>query len=333
MKNQPPFDRRAIPATARLFHRPAPDGWPLRMFDWPAPGSGAATARGSLLFLGGRGDIIEKYLESFAHWRAAGWHIRAVDWRGQGGSGRLAADPLCGHADDFAPWIADLADFGGDWRATTPGPHVVIGHSMGGHLLLRGLAEGAIAPDAAILVAPMLGLHSGPLGPRVGGAIAALLARIGRPDRMAWKTNERPSLPGASRRRLLTHDAERYADELWWKETSPELALGPPSWAWVAAAYRSIAALDRPGALEGIATPVLLLGAERDGLVKAAAIRRAARRLPAAELLMFGPESAHEILRESDGVRDRALARIDAFLDARAPAPARNPDAGDAPAA
>jgi lysophospholipase len=32
-------------------------------------------------------------------------------------------------------------------------------------------------------------------------------------------------------------------------------------------------------------------------------------------LLCFGPEAHHELLRESDSVRDRALAAIDEFFD------------------
>src|SRR5256885_5327523 len=39
------------------------------------------------LFQGGRGDIFEKYLESFSHWKGQGWTITSFDWRGQGGSG------------------------------------------------------------------------------------------------------------------------------------------------------------------------------------------------------------------------------------------------------
>lgn len=111
----------------------------------------------------------------------------------------------------------------------------------------------------------------------------------------------------------------RYADELWWKEKDASLALGPPSWGWMAAAYWSFAALDRPGAIEGVAVPVLVLGTEGDKLVSPAAIRAAAARLPHAELHMWDASVAHEILRERDAVRDDALARIDAFLDARAP--------------
>jgi lysophospholipase len=32
-----------------------------------------------------------------------------------------------------------------------------MGHSMGGHLMLRGWSKARSSPDAAVLVAPMLG--------------------------------------------------------------------------------------------------------------------------------------------------------------------------------
>ena len=309
------FDRRAVPAGATLGTWVAADGWPLRTFAWPQGGG-----RGSLLFLGGRGDIVEKYFEAFDHWHRAGWSIASFDWRGQGGSGRLSDNPRCGHADDFGPWIEDLAGFFADWRAANPGPHVIVCHSMGGHLTLRALAERRIAPDAAVLVAPMLGLKSAPFGPWLGARIAALMCRIGDPKRLAWKTNERPGVPDRARQALLTHDPARYEDEIWWKAEKPEIALGPPSWAWVAAAYRSTLALERPGLLEAVTTPILLLEARQDRLVDPRAIERAAARLPNAELRAWGAESAHEILREADPVRDQALAAIDRFLDANAPA-------------
>lgn len=309
-------DRRAYPEDATVGGWTAPDGWGHRTFDWPAPDS----ARGSILFQGGRGDIFEKYLEVFAHWRGAGWSVGSFDWRGQGGSGRLGPDPRVGHATDFAPLIDDLAAYWEDWRGRNPAPHVVIAHSMGGHLLMRALAEHRIDPDAVVLVAPMLGLRSAPFSAGWAGRIARLMARIGAPHRAAWKSNERPSLPGASRQKFLTHCLDRYSDELWWKAEAPDLELGPPSWSWLAAAYASTAALEAPGRLETVETPTLLIAAGADKLVDPAATRRAAARLPNAELHVFGAESAHEILRESDPVRMRALGLIDAFLDKRAPA-------------
>ena len=132
--------------------------------------------------------------------------------------------------------------------------------------------------------------------------------------RPAWKTNERPAPPNASRQAFLTHDLDRYADELWWKEQNPSLALGPPSWRWLSAAYTSIAMLNRPGAVERITTPMLILCADHDQLVSAKAVHAIANRLPNAMLRTFGDDCAHEILREADGPRDQALTAIDEFL-------------------
>ncbi|WP_375404168.1 alpha/beta fold hydrolase [uncultured Sphingomonas sp.] len=304
--------RRRLPDAAVLSDWRAPDGWSLRRFDWPS-----SVGRGRLLFQGGRGDVIEKYLETFAHFHARGWSVTSFDWRGQGGSGRLSPDPHVGHASSFTPYVADLAAL---WREGDGegGPRVAIGHSMGGHLLLRAMVDGSVAPDAAVLVAPMLGLRS-PLGARLGGRIARFVAGRGDPARAAWRGNERPASL-VSRQRLLTGDGDRYADEGWWYERTPSIRLGPPSWAWLAEAFRSTAALEADPRLDALAVPVLTLVADRDGLVDARAALRVAARLPRGELMRFGPESAHEILREVDPIRDRALAAIDAFLDRHAPA-------------
>jgi len=49
------------------------------------------------------------------------------------------------------------------------------------------------------------------------------------------------------------------------------------------------------------------------------AIEAAARRLPNGKLFAFGAEARHEILREVDAVRDRAMDAIAGFLDRTAP--------------
>jgi len=304
---------RVHPAGSSITRWTAPDGWPLRVFDWPAP---PGASRGGILFQGGRGDFIEKYLESFHHWHARGWRVTAFDWRGQGGSGRTTAHPSVGHIQDFAQFVSDFEAFWGEWAASVVGPRVAMGHSMGGHLVLRALAERAIAPDAAVLIAPMLGLHA-PLAPRVGEAAAAVLARLGDPARGAWKGNERPDTR-LSREMLLTHDSARYADELWWQAQDATLVTGPPSWRWVGQAFASTRRLAASPALAAVDTPVLMLVAEADRLVDPHAATAVAARLPDCRTVRFGAESRHEILREVDAVRARALGEIDAFLDARA---------------
>jgi lysophospholipase len=307
------FDRRRIPPDATVAMTPARDGWPLRTYFQPGHGR----ARGSILWLGGRGDIFEKYLESFDIWAGSRWSVTSFDWRGQGGSGRLGTDPRVGHVGDFATWIDDLATFFDAWRLREPGPHLVIGHSMGGHLLLRALSERRITPNAVILSAPMLGFNTRPAPFSLAAWVAHLMARITASRHAAWSSNEKPTLPGVSRQHFLTHDDARYADELWWKQKDPGLTLGPPSWRWLDAAFRSIAILRQPGAVEHITQPILIVGTDGDELVSPRAIHDFARRLPHAKLFMLDKEAAHEVLREADVYRDPVMAEITSFLDAQ----------------
>lgn len=310
----PAFDRRAWPMNGRLDFWHAPDGWPLRRYRL---GDGN---RGRMLVLGGRGDMIEKYLEVIHHWAEQGWAVTTFDWRGQGGSGRLTADPLCGHIEDFGQWISDLVSFATDWRAEGEGPTVIVAHSMGGHLLLRALAEGMPTPDAAVAVAPMIGVHAGLLPPWLARFIARTMCALGFEARQAWTQKEESSWQRAARQKRLTHDPDRYADELWWRDHSRDIALGPPSWRWVAQALESTRSLARAQALDRIAMPLLILAARHDRLVSTPAIQRVAKRIPGARLHIYGRDAAHEILRESDHVRMDALSRIDAFFDEAAPA-------------
>ena len=326
--------RRAFPAGARVADWRAPDGWTLRRMDWPQPDAvisdwtapdgwtcrkmdwsqpSGARIRGSLLFAGGRGDFIEKYLEAYGHWHAAGWNVTAFDWRGQGRSrGGISGGNLL----SFDILIDDLAALIADWRSSG-GPHVAIGHSMGGHLLLRTLVEKKPALDAAVLIAPMIRVNSAPLSPSLAPIVTELMCLAGWRGAPVWKLPAEMAKPGSRREYFLTGSPERYADELWWWEQEPEFNLGSPSWGWMRAAYRSAAAAFTPARLGGVDLPILLLGTDRDRLVSPDAIRAVAALLPKAELNMY-PAAGHEILREADPVRLDALARIDAFLEKHA---------------
>ncbi|MBU7580391.1 MAG: alpha/beta hydrolase [Porphyrobacter sp.] len=310
------IDRRAIPADARESTWVAADGHLIRRIDWPGAGE---PARGSILFFPGRGDFYEKYLETLEEWHRAGWRVTASDWRGQAGSGRLGKDAVTGHIEDFAIWIDDLALLWERWVAETPGPHVLAAHSMGGHIVLRALAAARIAPDAVVLSAPMTGVAGPPLPLGILHRVAMAMCKVGDPTRQAWKWSEKPGELPTGRANLLTHDAARYADEVWWRDHRPELVMGPASWRWVERAYASWIALETPGALEAVQVPVLIVSTAADKLVSHPANLRAAARLPKAELLALCEEAHHEVLREVDAVRAPIMARIADFLDRVAP--------------
>ena len=294
--------RRSLPPDAMIE---TSDG--LRRVHWTG---GAA---GSVLFLGGRGDFIEKYAEALWDWRSRGFAVASFDWRGQGGSGRLGRGQA-GHADSFEPWLDDLGDQLAWFEATLPPPWFVVAHSMGGHLLLRHLAGGPSRLTRVVLLAPMLGLAVPPLGPAATSAAARAMVGLGQAGRYAplqgpYDTRRR----GPARQRLLTGDTARFDDEAWWLGQHPELALGGVTWGWLAAAFASVAALTAPGVLERIAVPCLALLAEHEGLVDNAAAAAALARVPGARVETIA-DAAHELLRETDAVRLPVLDRIGTYL-------------------
>lgn len=301
-----------FPAEATLDVWVAPDGWRHRRFDLIA-----ARLRGRVLIQGGRSDVFEKYLEVIRHLHARGWSVSSFDWRGQGGSGRLSPDPRVGHASDFGVFTRDLEAFWREWSGEGGGPCFALGHSMGGHFLLRAIADGAIKPAAAILTAPMIGVRS-PLGAWASARIARFMAGRGDPARSAWKWSDE-QIHVERRLRRLTLDSSRGQDERWWHDAQPDLQLGPPSWAWIVEAFTAGRALETDPRLRDVRTPVLMLVADADKLVDPRAALRVAARLPDCEVVRFGAaESAHEILRESLPVQARAFAAMDAFLDRHA---------------
>ncbi len=295
--------RRALPAGGERVALAMRDGWRLRGEIWA--GGGGST----VLLMGGRGDFVEKYAESLHELIDAGFAVASFDWRGQGRSGRLAADPMRGHADDFEPWVADLREIAAFVARALPGRQFAIGHSMGGHLLLRHLAQGS-GFDRAVLLSPMLGLVAPPLGPAVTRWLARAVVAAGGGGR--WVPGGGPYVPalaGSLRQRLLTSDADRYRDEPWWIAGDAELGMGAPTWGWLDAAFTSLARL-RP---EAVATPLLVITPERDGLVDVAATRRVVARIAGAQLTIVAG-AGHELLREADAIRSGVLAAMTTFL-------------------
>src|SRR3546814_17306906 len=98
---------------------------------------------------------------------------------------------------------------------------MLIGHSMGGHLMLRHVAAHVAehTPPAAALVlsSPMIGFRT-PLPEALVRRIAAARVRGGQAMRDAWGQGAPPTAANSLRPRRLTGALERYADELWWQD-------------------------------------------------------------------------------------------------------------------
>jgi len=150
-----------------------PDGLSLHLQAWPRP---AGRARGSVLIVHGLGEHGARYGHVAAHLAAHGWSVIGYDQRGHGRSG----GPRGGMpADDSL--LLDLGQVIRHARAGSPGPLVLLGHSMGGLVVARYGAE-ALAPASARAPAPWwqpvdaLVLSSPALDPGMSAARQLLLA-------------------------------------------------------------------------------------------------------------------------------------------------------------
>jgi lysophospholipase len=304
------------------------DGWRLRSVVWP----GRPAGPGAILFLTGRGDFIEKYAETFHDLVDAGWGVASFDWRGQGLSGRVGDTLMKGDSpkgvDGFDVWLRDLDEMCSWFQQVLPKPWFAVGHSMGGHLLLRHLAGDKGEFARAVLLSPMLGVSARPFGASLARRVASWMGWLGRSGAYVWGGGPYvPGTAGSTRQQLLTSDAERYLDEGWWIAQTPALALGSVTWGWLSAAFASLDRVLKPPmrrrgggkeadsrpVLQRITTPLLVLVPQSDGLVDGDITRTAAAQMPTAQLAVVATHG-HELLREASDIRARVLARMTHFL-------------------
>lgn len=308
-----------IPAGGEAAWFKGADGAQLRAALFPAKGA----AKGSIVLSGGRTEPIEKYFEFIEDLTARGYVVLAHDWRGQGLSHRELGDRLAGHARGYQAFLTDYRALLAAYESRLPKPWFAIGHSMGGCLTLLALAHGE-APrfEGAILSAPMLGLQTGGVPLPIARALAGLNSLLGKAGAYA-----RP--PGAAEtfeNNVLTHDRPRYERAKAQVAAHPDLGLGGPTWGWLDFAFRATGYLARPENLRGVKIPVVIVSAEKDKLVDNNAQRAIAKNLPHGEFVNV-PGAYHEILMETDTMRNIFLRMLDALLGKSEPAPAAPPPA------
>ncbi|HEX3432072.1 MAG TPA: alpha/beta hydrolase [Rhizomicrobium sp.] len=288
------------------------DGKRLRVGSWDAaPGAGS---RGFCAIFDGQTEFIEKYAEVTDELAARGFSGAILDWRGQGGSERLIADPLKAHVRDFTEYDGDLSAFMDQIvQPEIARPPVALAHSMGAHILLRALKRNPKSFSGAVMTAPMLRTATRGYPAWLVRAICSAHARVGLANGWVWGMQERDPLRVPFDENLVTSDCERFTRTRTILGEHPDTRLAGPTWCWLEAAYRSMAELEAPGFAAAITTPCLIFGAGRDRIVETAAVRDFARRLPHGRYVEM-PEAEHEILMENDSIRGKFWTEFDAFV-------------------
>ena len=267
---------------------------------------------GTVLFLNGRTEYIEKHGFAVAELLRRGFSVATMDWRGQGLSDSIEHPAKPTHVQDFAEFQMDLdAAVSAISELDLPTPLYLFSHSMGGAIGIRALLEG-LNVNAAAFCAPMLGIHLSLPTRLLLRTASAIAFRFGWPDRPI------PDLAFGNRQRLFDRDLELLTSDssmLSWcysqMEKFPEIRRHMPTFGWARAALaecRSLAA-QRPPQIPAIA----FIGTE-ECVVEPSAVHSyfADWQTTNIEILR---EARHELLVEKEEVRLGVVDRVAAFFD------------------
>lgn len=266
------------------------------------------------MLLAGRSEFIEKYFEVIADLQKRGFCIATMDWRGQGLSERLLPVREKGHIQDFGVFRSDLRLLGEKVVCEQlPGPYVLMSHSMGGTPALQMLADGDETYCAAVFCAPMTRLFDG-LARRIGIRLMAQAAtRIGLSRQSIAGVKEHSM---AFEGNILTSDRARHDRFRDLQSAAPNATIREPTYGWIRSATEAMDDLHRPGRFQRLKTPVLIVSAENDHLVRSSDHQWLAKKSPLIDCVTI-KGARHEILMERDVYRDQFWAAFDAFTTPR----------------
>lgn len=259
----------------------------LAVYDAPSP----VRARGTVLVVHGLGEHAGRYGHVAAALVQAGFAVRAYD---QQGHGRSAGRRGTLHTPDGL--LQDLGAVIDDTRRRTPDrPLVLLGHSMGGLVAARAVAQVLRPMDALVMSSPALGIHANPLQRLLLAVLPRVLPHltIGNGLDPQWVARD-AAVVQAYRSDPLVHD-----------RISPRLG----AWIWEQGPKTLEAAEAWP-------LPTLLLYAGTDRLVDPAASDAFARRAPGARVQAQRYEAMyHEVFNDPE--RAQVLATLTQWLQAR----------------
>ena len=286
-------------------------GLRLRAALWTPSTLVAAKPRGTVVLSTGRTEPIEKYFELIGNLLARGFCVLAHDWRGQGLSARLLPDRLKGHARAVEEFLDDYGRLLEAFETRAPKPWIMLGHSMGATLNLMTLEAGETRFSGALLCSPMLRIKTGKRSMWSVKLAARWNLRHGKAGDYVLDDADDP-FDHTFENDALTSDETRY--ELWRQQlyACPHLAVGGPTWGWLAFALDAGERTLKPKALKSVKIPVAIVQAGEDDRVWKQTNKWAARRLSRGRYVEV-TGSKHEVIMETDALRGVFLEEFDAM--------------------
>ncbi len=290
-----------------------PDGKRMRYALFEPP----QTPRGTMIVAPGRREFVEKkYAEMGKEFLQRGYRLIVFEWRGHGLSSRFfdGSKRQRDHILDFNLYLDDLDSFYKNVVLKNQTGNVfVMGHSIGGHLMLRWLAERQkIGIDGAMFTAPMLAL-----GPRaahsVSNSIVSLMLHMGKSESYVPGQHDYDEHDRQFKGNPLTQDPQRYGIIERYFEAHPEMKIGGVTWGWLSAALKSMRLAREDVYMHQVKIPVLAMTGSHDTVTPALELARYLSNLPDIRNVIL-PGGLHDVMNEIEIIRDEAWRHIDGFL-------------------
>jgi lysophospholipase len=265
-------------------------------------------AKGMIVIVNGSTESWLKYGELFLDLYHHGYSLVSYDHRGQGLSPHLLqSNPQIGHIDVFSLYADDLNAL--VQHVILPSNHgklYLLAHSMGGAVSIDYLERFHSPFTAVALSAPLIRINTSPYPESVTRLLITLLNAAGMGAHYApGKHDHDPAEPFEGN--PITSSRKRWeAGQLVWKN-HPDAVLGGPSINWVDQAMARTALFRKN--LPKIKERILILQAGKDQFVMCPDQDMASKAIPEATLVRF-PDAKHEILMESDPIREKAIQAI-----------------------
>lgn len=261
------------------------DGLHLQLHDWPAP-----RPRARLLLVHGLGEHAGRYATLAGELNTLGISVRAYDQRGHGRSqGKRGVTGK--QADSLSRDAAELFNAYASEEGHLP---FLLGHSMGGLVVMHAVAKLGLRPRGLIASSPALATHAGSWD----RLLSKLLLRVA-PDFSvanglpADKLSHAAQVKRAYLDDPLNHNRISARPARYLFQAGPEVIAAAPAWP----------------------VPTLLQVAGDDHLVDPAGARAFARMAPG-ETVEFHDYAGlyHEIYNEAEPARRQVVADLSAWL-------------------
>ncbi|MCK5312660.1 MAG: alpha/beta hydrolase [Desulfobacteraceae bacterium] len=271
-------------------------------------------SKGIILLLHGRAEFIEKYNEVAIFLNNKGYDVISFDWRGQGLSERQTDNRKKGYVKDFNDYLLDLKFFFETIIKPKNKDIFLLSHSMGGHIALRFLHDYPHFIKKAVFASPMFDIKTFLFSRVITRALTQKACKAGFSEYFVLGGKKYDSTHSKLKKNILSHDFKKFSIQANEIEKNPDLALGGATWGWLNAAYKSIDIVMEDDYGSTITTPVLIINAQKDKLVRKKSQEKIYNRLPICSYVSI-ENAFHEIMFETKEIRDTFWSHFDRFIN------------------